>query len=144
MVRSPLATLLLANGPVTPASEKRRARKRSELRSEAEKRRVFASGAFLIGAEMAASKEQEKTTKGRASQKKSGGRKRSVSGNALVKERIAALLAQVESQVDKGNMRASLTDYIRLLQMQRECDEQEPRSVEVKWIEPTEADQSGG
>ena len=90
---------------------------------------------------MAASKE-EKTIKGRASQKKSNGRKKNTGSNAEMKTRIAFLLEKVECQVNDGNMKASLTDYIRLLQMHRECEDQAPRNIEVKWIEPVEADQS--
>lgn len=93
---------------------------------------------------MAASKSENKTTKGKASQKSSRVRKRTTGGSTKLNKRIGALLARVETQFDEGSVRASLADYIRLLQMQRECEEQEPRNVEVKWIDSSEADQSNG
>ena len=60
-----------------------------------------------------------------------------------VAERLARALEKVEHQFVLGDMKASVTDYIRLLQMQRECEDDQPRNVEVSWIEPPQPEQSG-
>ena len=40
----------------------------------------------------------------------------------------------------KGDVKASLGDYIRLVQLQKGLEEEEPKEIRVTWIEPEETD----
>jgi hypothetical protein len=56
---------------------------------------------------------------------------------------ISKLLEKVEKELGT-KMRASLGDYIRLVQLQRELQEQEVREIKVTWVEPEETPKSPG
>jgi hypothetical protein len=48
---------------------------------------------------------------------------------------VSKLLKQVESNLSK-EVKASLGDYIRLVQLQRELEEDEVREIKVTWVDP--------
>jgi hypothetical protein len=50
------------------------------------------------------------------------------------------LLAKVEKKLSDSDVKASLGDYIRLVQLQKELEEEEPKEIRVTWIEPEEKD----
>ena len=50
--------------------------------------------------------------------------------------RIAKVARDVEANLDTS--KGSVTDYIRLMQMLRDCKEESTREVSVRWIELTE------
>jgi len=55
------------------------------------------------------------------------------------KERIAQLLENIEEQLDIGEMRITLADFIRLTQLERELEqEDEPKEIVVTWKDPPE------
>jgi hypothetical protein len=45
------------------------------------------------------------------------------------------LLAKVEDKLH-GDVKASLGDYIRLIQLQKELEEDEVREIKVTWVDP--------
>jgi len=45
---------------------------------------------------------------------------------------IGKLEKQLKEKVDK----AALGDYIRLLQLQKELEEEEPTDIQVTWVDP--------
>lgn len=54
-----------------------------------------------------------------------------------LKKRIAtvnSLIASVESKIKTD--KASLGDFIRLLQLQKELEAEIPRDIQVSWVEP--------
>lgn len=52
------------------------------------------------------------------------------------RERIHKLLADIESRFESESGKASVADYIRLLQLERELEEEEPpREIKVTWVE---------
>jgi hypothetical protein len=53
-------------------------------------------------------------------------------------ELVAALLALAQSNLESGDFKVSVADVIRLLQMQRELEEERPREITVQWVEPQE------
>src|SRR5215831_521768 len=53
---------------------------------------------------------------------------------AVIERAISAL----EKQLSADTVRGSVTDFIRLLQLQKELGGDEPREVTVTWIYPTE------
>ena len=53
--------------------------------------------------------------------------------------RIARLLADVEKRLDIENSKVTLADFIRLMQLERELEEEEqPREIIVTWKDPAE------
>jgi hypothetical protein len=52
------------------------------------------------------------------------------------RERIHKLLSDIESRFESESGKASVADYIRLLQLERELDEEDgPREIRVTWVE---------
>jgi hypothetical protein len=52
-------------------------------------------------------------------------------------EIVSKLLEKVEKELDT-NVKASLGEYIRLVQLQKELEEEEVREIKVTWVEPEE------
>jgi hypothetical protein len=49
---------------------------------------------------------------------------------------VQKLLKKVEQRLSKDDVKASLGDYIRLVQLQKELeDEEQPREMKVTWVE---------
>ena len=49
---------------------------------------------------------------------------------------VQKLLKSVEKKLGGDDVKASLGDYIRLLQLQQELEDEEPRDITVTWVEP--------
>jgi hypothetical protein len=67
------------------------------------------------------------------------GRRKNRTGNdrQVTRERIHKLLSDIESRFESESGKASVADYIRLLQLERELDEEDgPREIRVTWVEP--------
>jgi len=54
---------------------------------------------------------------------------------ATTAKRITDVIAQVEKQLSKSEFKATIADYIRLLQLQKEYEKETPRDIEVTWVE---------
>jgi hypothetical protein len=55
------------------------------------------------------------------------------------KHRISRLLREIEERLDFKTNKATLADFIRLTQLERELEEEEqPREIIVTWKEPAE------
>jgi hypothetical protein len=55
------------------------------------------------------------------------------------RERIAELLERIEAQLDVGEMKITLADFIRLTQLERELEqEDQPREIIVTWKDAPE------
>jgi hypothetical protein len=51
------------------------------------------------------------------------------------RERISELLKAIEDRLEDAAGKATLSDYIRLTQLERELEEEEPpREIKVTWI----------
>jgi hypothetical protein len=59
-------------------------------------------------------------------------------------EIVDDLIQKVENKLSVEDVKASLGDYIRLVQLQKELEDEEPREITVTWVEPEEADRKGG
>lgn len=60
-------------------------------------------------------------------------RKRKKKTQAAVVEK---LLKSVEKKLAGKDVKATLGDYIKLMQLQTELEEEEPRDITVTWVEP--------
>jgi hypothetical protein len=49
---------------------------------------------------------------------------------------VSKLLAKVEKKLTGTDMKASLGDYVRLVQLQKELEEDEVREITVTWVDP--------
>jgi hypothetical protein len=59
---------------------------------------------------------------------------------SIVKKQVVEdLIVKVEQKLGKGDVKATVGDYIRLVQLQKELEEDEPRDIEVRWVDPEKA-----
>jgi hypothetical protein len=50
---------------------------------------------------------------------------------------VSSLLKKLEQKLSDDELRATLGDYIRLVQLRKELeDDDEPREIKVTWVEP--------
>ena len=55
------------------------------------------------------------------------------------RQRITKLLIDIEKRLDLENSKVTLADFIRLMQLERELEEEEqPREIIVTWKDPAE------
>ena len=55
------------------------------------------------------------------------------------RQRISRLLIDIEKRLDLKNSKVTLADFIRLMQLERELeDEEQPREIIVTWKDPAE------
>ena len=53
---------------------------------------------------------------------------------------IDEILARLEERLKKSDFRASVGDFIRLLELRKELEEERPREIVVRWVEPSETE----
>ena len=51
---------------------------------------------------------------------------------------LKRLLKIVEKKLTEKEVKATLGDYIKLVQLQKELDEEQPREIKVTWVEAEE------
>jgi hypothetical protein len=51
---------------------------------------------------------------------------------------LKRLLKIVEKKLTEKEVKATLGDYIKLVQLQKEMDDEQPREIRVTWVEPEE------
>ncbi len=54
---------------------------------------------------------------------------------------VQQILEKVEQKLNEGEVKATLGDYIRLVQLQKELEEEEPAEITVKWVEGNESEE---
>ena len=52
------------------------------------------------------------------------------------KDAIKAALDQFENQMHKPDFKLSLAEYLKLLQIEEELDQESPKEIKVTWVEP--------
>jgi len=52
---------------------------------------------------------------------------------------VRELLEKVEAGIDSKALKVTLADYIRLMQLHRELEAEEPKEIRVSWVEPEES-----
>ena len=57
------------------------------------------------------------------------------------KKKVSDLLLSIEEKLKQKATKASLADFIRLTQLERELEaEEQPREIIIRWVESTEKD----
>lgn len=51
-------------------------------------------------------------------------------------EVIKGVLEKIEKEMGGDKMKATMGDYIRLVQLHKELDEESPKEIKVTWVEP--------
>ena len=51
---------------------------------------------------------------------------------------VKCMLTKIETKMKGDQMKATLADYIRLVQLHKELDDESPREIRVTWVEPSE------
>lgn len=59
-------------------------------------------------------------------------------------EVVGELIEKVEQKLGEGEVKATLGDYIRLVQLRKELEEEEPKEIEVRWVDPEETESDSG
>jgi hypothetical protein len=57
---------------------------------------------------------------------------------------VQQILKRMEDRLIKDDAKATLGDYIRLVQLEKELEENEPREIKVTWIEPVKTEPENG
>jgi hypothetical protein len=65
---------------------------------------------------------------------KGGQRKPKASGTDLVDQ----MIGDFKKKLKEGEVKVTVGDFIRLLQLQGEMREEEPKEIRVTWVEPTQ------
>jgi hypothetical protein len=56
---------------------------------------------------------------------------------------VRSLLKKMERKLGEADAKVTLGDYIRLMQLQKELEEEEPKEIKVTWVEKTPERESG-
>jgi hypothetical protein len=51
---------------------------------------------------------------------------------------VKHMLTRIETKMQGDQMKATLGDYIRLVQLHKELDDESPKEIRVTWVEPAE------
>jgi hypothetical protein len=57
---------------------------------------------------------------------------------------VKKLLKKVEQKLSGDEVKASLGDYIRLVQLQKELEDEPPKEIKVTWVKPEETGSDSG
>ena len=57
---------------------------------------------------------------------------------------VDSILKKMETKLTKDDAKATLGDYIRLVQLQKELEDEQPREIKVSWIESEETESGSG
>ena len=55
-------------------------------------------------------------------------------------ELVKTAIQRMEKKLSAADVKATFGDFIRLLQLQKELQVDEPREIKVTWIEPSETE----
>jgi hypothetical protein len=57
---------------------------------------------------------------------------------------IKKIRERVEQKLSESDVKVTLADYIRLVQLEKELEEDEPREIKVTWVNPEKTDSDSG
>ncbi len=52
-------------------------------------------------------------------------------------KKLDQLLASIERKLSEGDYKASIGDFIRLLHVRKELEDEKPREITITWVEPS-------
>ena len=57
---------------------------------------------------------------------------------------VNRMIQSFEEKLDKQELKGTLGDFIRLLQLEKELEDEQPKEIEVRWVEPSEPGSAHG
>lgn len=66
-------------------------------------------------------------------------RRRGSSNRTLVRRLKDAIVNKVET----NEIKATVSDFVRLIELEERMDESSPRGIEVRWVDPSETESAG-
>lgn len=90
----------------------------------------------MVQGEKEASASSKKETRSRV---RRGPRKSRTSKVELVEQ----VIENIEKKLKSDQLKPSVGDFIRLLQLEKELEEERPREIKVSWVEPREEEHAG-
>jgi len=93
---------------------------------------------------MAISETNSKTrSRGAAAQSKPGVKSKAGTGTKTARgggqaQAVKHMLTRIETKMQGDQMKATLGDYIKLVQLHKELDDESPKEIRVTWVEPAE------
>jgi shikimate 5-dehydrogenase len=69
---------------------------------------------------------------------KSKGERVTMIGAGGQAQAVKSMLTKIETKMKGDQMKATLGDYIRLVQLHKELDDESPKEIRVTWVEPAE------
>ncbi len=54
-------------------------------------------------------------------------------------ELVDEVIRKIEEKIEGGDVKATVGDLIRLLQMEEELEQEQPKEIKVTWVDPAEA-----
>ena len=91
------------------------------------------------GADMKAGTTDEAGTK-KTTRKKAGGAVRKKARKPSRKKLVQQAIQSIGDRVGRDEVKGTVGDLIRLLQLEKELDEDAPKKVEVKWVNDKSGD----
>ena len=61
-----------------------------------------------------------------------------VKGRIRVGESLRKVLAKMEAEMSKEEFRTTMADYLKLVQLEKDFDDNEAKEIRVTWVESTE------
>jgi len=58
-------------------------------------------------------------------------------------ELVEQVIEKMEQKLKSDEVKPSVGDFIRLLQFEKELEEEQPREIKVSWVEPREEEHAG-
>lgn len=78
---------------------------------------------------------QNKETNGKERNRRKEGSHRE-EGQKKKLQVVSELIEKVEGKLEQGELKATLADYVRLVQLQQDLEEGEAKEIKVTWVEP--------
>jgi hypothetical protein len=75
--------------------------------------------------------------------RKSGQSSQSRKSRKSKAELVGKVIENLEQKLEANELKPSVGDLIRLLQLERELEAEQPREIKVSWVEPREEEHAG-
>jgi hypothetical protein len=49
---------------------------------------------------------------------------------------LKSIITKMEAKLEEADFKPSLADFLRLVQLENETEEEEPKEIKVTWVEP--------
>ncbi len=60
-----------------------------------------------------------------------------------ISESLAKTIEQIEKRISADDFKPTVGDYVRLLQIEKEFEEETPKEITVTWVEPAPESKEG-